>query len=168
MYKNSPEQEQGKQVTYATISIERPGEQTQTCGTREYRLHEQDGQHERALPEIATLGLTKEKGAVASRGGPKEGRGNEQPANEIRETKEGRAKPCRLNQAKDTQDIPSPDEPGGRIGLGDEIECALGTLEISNKQSQSDGNEETTNDWRADAQQVVYRAAEISLQTIES
>src|SRR5260221_5781569 len=112
--------------------------------------------------------MTKVKGVKASGGAPKEGGGNEQPANESGEPKEGRANPGRLNQAKDPEDITAPDEPGGRIGFGDKIEGTLGAFEISNKQYQSDGNEETTNDGRANTQQVVHGATEGSLQTIES
>src|SRR5260370_6105643 len=67
MQRNGYKQHKSEERTDCAAGVERHGQQSQGSRTGEHGLRQQDGEQQRALPEIASLGLSKEESAVTRR-----------------------------------------------------------------------------------------------------
>src|SRR5713101_10192458 len=103
--RNRAYQNDGEQFAYGASNVKRPYQQSQGRSTCDNCLHQQNGKQERTLPEIASLGLTKEECRVTCSSSPKQHGRDEEPEQYICQTEHSCDKLGCFNQAKNTQDV---------------------------------------------------------------
>src|SRR6266478_2170764 len=103
------------------------------------RRHEEMRQQERTLPEVAALGLSEEKGAIACRRHGQWEHGPRERLEHGRLLLPARQEPEPAHGTLGEEDPPAPYEPRPPIGLEEEIEEAIGALEVENEERRREG-----------------------------
>src|SRR5712692_5950826 len=119
---------------YQVRAAERLPSEQQARRSSGDRRHEEMRQQQRTLPEVATLGLPKEEGAIAGRRRGQRKHGPRERLEHYPIALPARQEPEPAHGTLGEEDPPSPYEPRPPIGLEEKIEEALGTLQVEDEE----------------------------------